>query len=147
VVSVFLLDVNVLLALAWPRHAAHRTASDWFARNSERGWATCPLTESGFVRIISNPAFSPAGPNPNQAARILEANCRHPAHKFWPADLSWRETATLFGSRIIGHRQVSDAYLLALAIHRGGSLATLDRAVPALLPAGSRHAASIELIS
>jgi toxin-antitoxin system PIN domain toxin len=137
----FLLDVNVLIAMAWPAHQGHERVQQWLARHAGEGWATCPFTESAFVRILSNPAFSPNALTPADALVLLRANLSHPAHRFWEEDISFTTAVEPFGERIVGHRQVSDAYLLGLVIHKEGIFATMDRAVLALLPPKSleRH--------
>jgi uncharacterized protein len=123
----YLLDVNVLLALSWPDHQHHNRVHTWFARNAPKGWATCPMVQGGFVRIASNPAFSPRAVSPKEALGALARNTRHPAHQFWPDDISLVDGLVNLQSRIVGHQQVTDAYLLALAMHHGGKLATLDK--------------------
>jgi len=141
-----LLDVNVLIAMAWPAHQSHLRVQHWLARHSGEGWATCPFTECAFVRIISNPAFSPDALTPADALALLRANLGHPAHRFWEEDISLVEAVKPFGARLVGHRQVSDAYLLGLVIHKRGMLATLDRAVLALLPEKSPDRERIAVI-
>ena len=131
--AAFLLDVNVLIATAWPTHEAHQKVQQWIGRHAKEGWATCPFTETAFVRILSNPAFSPNAVTPADALALLRANLRHPAHRFWEDDVSFIQAAEPFSDRLVGHQQVSDAYLLGLAIHREGKLATLDRGVLTLL--------------
>ena len=123
-----LLDVNVLIALSWPEHVSHDAAQRWFSKNAHRGWATCPITQNGFIRILSNPAFSRNALTPQQALAILESNIAHPDHRFWPDDLS-PVYALSNAKGITGHRQISDAYLLALAAHHRGTVATLDGAL------------------
>ncbi len=122
----FLLDANVLIALAWPTHISHHRVQQWFAKNAHHGWATCPITECAFVRIVSNPAFSQDALTPREALGILEANPKHPAHRFWPDDISFPEAVRDFAQRLTGHQQVTDAYLLGLAMHHRAKLATLD---------------------
>jgi len=129
----FLLDVNILIATAWPTHQAHQRVQEWIGRHSKEGWATCPFTETAFVRILSNPAFSPNAVTPADALALLRANLQHPAHRFWEDDVSLINAVGPFSERLLGHQQVSDAYLLGLAIHRKGKLATLDRGVLTLL--------------
>jgi toxin-antitoxin system PIN domain toxin len=142
----FLLDVNVLIATAWPTHQAHQRVQQWASRHAKQGWATCPLTESAFVRILSNPAFSPNALTPMDAILLLRANLRHPAHRFWEDDISFVQAVEPFTERLIGHQQVSDAYLLGLAIHRKGKLATLDRTVLMLLPERSSERERVVII-
>ena len=137
--SAYLLDTNVLIALLWPAHDAHEVCRVWFERQARRGWATCALTQAGFVRIVSNPAFSPYAPPAHRAAEQLAANLAHPAHQFWHDDLSLNDAVRPFRAQLFGHRQVTDAYLLGLAAHHGGRLATLDRGIRSLLPPDGAH--------
>jgi len=130
---VSLLDVNALIAAAWPTHTAHEKVQAWFASHAHAGWATCPLTELGFVRILSNPAFSPHALTPREAATLLQANVKHPAHHFWADDLPFSSSAQTYLDRLTGHQQVTDAYLLGMAFQRNGKLVTLDQSVQALL--------------
>jgi len=133
-VTAFLFDVNVLIALMWPAHEGHAQVQQWFSRNAREGWATCPFTQAAFVRIVSNPAFSPDAVTPQEAVKVLSANLKHPFHRFWMDEIDFAQAAARFAERLIGHQQVSDAYLLGLAIHKKGRLATLDRSVLSLLP-------------
>lgn len=139
----YLLDTNVLIALAWPNHVHHCDTQAWFARKGAAGFRTCPMTQTGFVRISSNPAFTPGAVSPGEALALLERVARLPGHDFWPDDLLLREAVSL-GAAPIGHRQVTDAYLLALARSHGGILATLDRAVSVL--ARRECAGALEII-
>jgi predicted nucleic acid-binding protein len=87
-VGAFLLDANVLIALAWPKHQSHERVGLWFSRHSHAGWATCALTQLAFVRILSNPSFSPDALTPVNAVTVLAANLKLPGHHFWPATLT-----------------------------------------------------------
>ena len=144
--TAFLLDVNVLIALAWPGHEAHERVQAWFARTADKGWATCPFTQSAFVRILSNPAFSPRAVSPQDALRALNSSLKHPAHRFWAADIAFVDAVRRFEGRLVGHKQVTDAYLLGLALHKKGKLATLDRSVAALLAPKSGEHDRVEII-
>ena len=144
--AAFLLDANVLIALAWPSHTAHERVLQWFARNSRLGWATCPFTECAFVRIVSNPAFSPNYLTITEAVRLLTLNVSHPEHHFWPDDLPLHNAIRPMQERMWGHNQVTDGYLLGLAIHRKGRLATLDRSLMAMLDGKDRDERRVELI-
>lgn len=137
--AAYLLDVNVLLALFWPRHSAHESARRWFLAHRSRGWATCPVTQAGFVRLVSHPAISLGLVSPADALRVLEENCADARHEFWPAALSVAKAAELAGFPLEGHRLVTDAYLVGLAAHHGGKLASFDRKLAAL----SRHVAVV----
>jgi uncharacterized protein len=129
-----LLDVNVLIALMWPAHEGHQRAQAWFGQNAAAGWATCPFTQAAFVRIVSNPAFSRDAVTPKEAMNILAANMRHKAHHFWADEIDVMMAAWQFSERLVGHQQVTDAYLLGLAIHKKGKLVTMDRTILELLP-------------
>ena len=143
----FLLDLNVLLALAWPSHLHHAPAHKWFGREGAPSWATCPLTQLGFVRLSSNSAFTSDAVTPTTALAALKSMTVIEAHEFWPDGVDCSTGAFSAGARIIGHRQVSDAYLLSLAQARSGCLATLDKKMHQLLPRGegaSRYLRVIE---
>jgi len=135
--GIFLLDANVLIALAWPEHVAHEKTGRWFARHSTSGWATCPFTEAAFVRTLSNPTFSPKALTPQNALAVLTENLELPGHRFWPADLPIAEATRSIRHRLTGHRQLTDAYLIALAIRHRARLATLDKAIASWAPSGS----------
>ena len=142
----YLLDVNVLIALAGPTHVHHGAAQTWFRRTGQRAWATCPLTQTAFVRISSNPKFIDGAVAPNQAVALLAQVTNATQHEFWPDDLSLVETDTIGWPYVVGHRQVTDAYLRALAQAHGGKLATLDGGVAALLPDANEQQTLLELI-
>ncbi len=135
--TALLLDVNVLVAMSWPGHRFHETALRWFADNNKRGWATCPMVQAGFVRIVSNPAFSPRAVTPKQAMNALHLSIQSPTHQFWADDISVSDVLRVVKGRIAGHQQVNDAYLVALAVQHGGRLATLDRSIAQLGPANA----------
>lgn len=142
----YLLDVNVLIALAWPWHEAHARTRSWFADHAAKGWATCPMTEAGFVRIVSNPSFSLQAVTPKEALRGLEISLLDPAHRFWPDDIPLATALAESGSRLAGHQQITDAYLLALAMHHKGKLATLDRQLARSLPESGRERGYLEIV-
>lgn len=144
--SVYLLDVNVLVALSWPTHISHSTTQRWFVRNAGKGWATCPIVQAGFVRILSNPAFSASAVTPAEAIEALKTTTQHPMHQFWPDDLRIPEALANFEGRIFGHQQLTDAYLLALAIHRKAKLATLDRRAGELIADRAKERQHLEMI-
>ncbi len=135
-----LLDVNVLIAMTWPTHEGHERVQDWFAGNPKANWATCPLTQAGFVRILSNPIISRDAPSLEDTLKMLEKNLRNPLHQFWSADIDFAKAVEPVRKRIVGHQQVSDAYLVGLAIHRKGKLVTLDRSIAMLLSPSERDA-------
>lgn len=122
-----LLDTNVLLALAWPSHQHHAEAHGWFAAHAMRGWATCAFTQLGFIRLSSNPAYTPDAVAPQDAAALLKQWTRLKGHRFWtspPAD-----EVSIF-ARAIGHQQVNDAWLVEVARQNAGRLVTLDTRLP-----------------
>ena len=129
----YLLDVNLLIALLWPTHEAHAKAQRWFAQNAHHGWATCATTEMGFVRIVSNRSFARPSTSPTDALKVLGGTLDHPSHRFWTEDIGVLDAVAFCGKRLIGHQQVTDAYLLGLAIHKKGKLATLDASVPSFI--------------
>lgn len=131
-----LLDVNVLVALAWPAHVHHALTHRWFARSREGGWATCPATQAGFVRVVSNPRFSPDAPTPREAFAHLALIVALPGHVLWADDASLVGSRFLAPDRLFGYRQVTDAHLLAIALRQGGGLITLDQGIRSVLPPG-----------
>ena len=139
-----LLDVNILTALLWPAHEHHGRAHRWFGRRGDAGWATCSLTQLGFVRIVSNPAFSRDALTPVEALALLAENLTHPSHEFWTESLQVPTAVKDMEVRLQGDKQLTDAYLLALAHRRKGVLATFDRGLRTL--AGSRFEAALEIV-
>lgn len=124
-----LLDLNVLIALTEPGHQDYSKAQNWFSSSSKGGFGICPLTEAGFVRVTTNPAFQ-AGPRTLEQARAILEILKG-LKGFWYCEMrateSWIAVTSPFASRILGHQQVTDAYLLGLAIKEDGVLVTLDR--------------------
>ena len=136
--SPFLLDVNVLIALFEPSHVHHEPAHDWFADNAADGWATCPVTETGFVRVLANPAVGAS----HRAAMLVEQLrkfCAGPKHHFWDDVVSLTDPA-VFDLSAATHRNLTDIYLLGLATKKGGRLATFDRSIPLNAVKGARRA-------
>lgn len=135
-----LLDVNVLIALLDRSHIHHGQASGWLASNLDEGWASCPITQNGCIRILSQSGYPNAVPSALVAERLAEA-ARHPLHEFWPDSVSLLQPEYLKWPRILSSRRVTDAYLLALAVQQGGRFVTLDRGVPldAVNGAKTRH--------
>ena len=141
-----LLDVNVLVALAWPSHSLHAVAQTWFARHAKLGWATCPVTQAGFVRIVSNPAFSRDAVPVRSAIALLEASLDHPFHEFVADSIPFAQAVRDFAGALRGHRQVTDAYLLGLAVRSRAVLITFDRGLAALAAEQPRTARAVEYI-
>jgi uncharacterized protein len=144
--SIYLLDINLLVALLWTNHEQHGAARTWFQGQRRSEWATCPFTQAGFVRISSNPRVFPEAPSPLKAMELLEANLRNPRHRFWKDDIPFAEALAPLAGLFTGHQQATDAYLLGLAIHKGGILATFDAGVAALLGQESRYSRSLQIL-
>jgi uncharacterized protein len=136
---VALLDVNALVALAWDSHVHHASIRGWFAVNSADGWATCPITESGFVRVSANPKVLPHPIGVAAALEVLSALRAVDGHRFLEDDVSVTDGDV---PAIHGHRQVTDVHLLTLARRRGMRLLTFDAAIATL--AGGTN---VELLS
>lgn len=120
-----------MIAMVWPSHVHHHAAQEWFTRNRGSGFKTCPITQAGLVRVISHPRYGRDGVSVAEAHGVLDELIALPEHGFWPDDLPLAEAFKQVGP-LTGHRQITDAYLLALAIAKGGALATFDRGVLAL---------------
>ena len=142
-----LLDVNVLLAAAWPVHQFHAAAHRWLAARGRRPWASCALTQLAFVRLSTNPKVFRDAAAPAEAVDILRRITLHSDHVYWaecpsiPGIEDWNLLT------LTGHRQVTDAYLLTMAMHHGGRLATFDRGIPELLSAAGERKRWVELIT
>ena len=142
---VFLLDVNVLLALCDPQHMHHDVAHRWFSAKGKSAWATCPITENGFIRIASHPSYPNSPGRASVAADLLREFCRRPGHHFWPDTVSLMDEALFRLAPVLSANQTTDVYLLGLAVKHGGKLATLDRSIP---PSGVMHSEqSLEIIT
>ncbi|MFC5609986.1 TA system VapC family ribonuclease toxin [Variovorax soli] len=142
--TVFLLDVNMLIALIDPAHVHHDLAHNWFARKGRKGFATCPLTENGLLRIVGNPKYPNSPGPPSAVAPALAALRALPGHVFWPDTVSIADPDYLDASLLSNHARVTDSYLLALAHAQGGKLASLDRRLAT--EAVSRGASTLELL-
>src|SRR5438045_42816 len=129
--AIHLLDVNVLVALAWPRHEHYDAAHNWFRTISSQGWATCPMTQCGFVRLSSNPKILRVTVSPASAIEVLRRMTSQPEHVFWPDDVPIH-SPHFANKRLQGYRQVTDAYLIAICIERGGVFATFDAGAQSL---------------
>jgi uncharacterized protein len=123
----FLLDVNVLIALIDPAHVGHDAAHRWFEAEGGRAWATCPLTENGVVRIVGHLKYPNTPGSPAVVAAIIARLRALPGHTFWADDISVTDVERFEPTRILTSGQVTDSYLLALAVAHGGRLATFDR--------------------
>lgn len=123
----YLLDVNVLIALADPAHVQHDAAHAWFARDGEKGWATCPITQNGLMRIVGHARYPNSPGTPAAVSSILASLCGLPGHEFWADTVSIMDANHIDTSRLLSSGQVTDSYLLALAAANKGRLATFDR--------------------
>ncbi len=124
-----LLDVNVLIALLDSDHASHGSAIHWFTQHAREGWASCPITQNGCIRIMSNPGY----PNPLPVQAVIEhlaQACHEDIHEFWPDDVSLLDSDVVDPTRIHGPRQLTDIYLLALAVRHEARLVTFDTGIP-----------------
>lgn len=132
-----LLDVNMLIALMDADHTSHQPAQAWMAAHGESGWATCPIAQNGCMRVMARRGYS----NPLSVSEItkrLRASLQHPLHEFWADDVSLLDVARVDESRLHGPAQLTDVYLLALAVARGGRLVTLDRRITTTAVIGAR---------
>ena len=132
-----LLDVNVLIALLDADHVAHARARSWLEAEAAHGWASCPLTQNGCVRILSLPS-SPNSLPPSEVIGRLRKAVAHPSHAFWPDDMSLLDESVIDAARVLGPKQVTDLYLLALAVRREGRFVTFDARIPATVVRGAR---------
>ncbi len=129
----FLLDVNVLVALMDSGHIHHDVCQNWYSNHGVKGWATCPITENGFLRVLASPAIKTGPVPPAQAAMFLKQAVSQGNHTLIPDSLSILESLDLF-KNIQGHRQITDLYLLTLCRANNLRLATLDRRLASLIP-------------
>lgn len=135
-----LLDVALLIALLQEHHAHYDRAHEWWAANRAEGWASCPLTQNGFLRIVPQLRFpKPVGP-PDPFA-LLSDMMATTDHEFWPDDISLLDEEIIDRTRVLGPKQLTDIYLVALAVKHGGRLVTFDRTIPlgAVRGAEARH--------
>ena len=132
-----LLDVNVLISLLDVDHVSHHDAQRWMSEHGDRGWSTCPVTQNGCLRIMSGRGYS----NPfaiSDIVRQLRTAVGHPLHEFWPDEVSLIDPARVNEARILGPSQLTDLYLLALAVSRRGRFVTFDRRITTTAVIGAR---------
>ena len=136
-----LLDVNVLVALFDPAHPNHENAHNWFGSNRKKRWATCAVTVAGCVRVLSNPAYPSVDVSPAEVILHLREMCAMSGHVFWQESVALTDESLFRPEFITGHNKVTDAYLLGMAVRRGGRLATFDQRIPlgAVVGAESKH--------
>lgn len=124
-----LLDVNVLIALHDRDHVHHERAARWFGDHAEQGWASCPLTQNGCLRIMSQPGYP--GQQPLAALMsMLHRSTATPFHALWSDDISLLDSARFHHAHIHSHRQLTDLYLLGLAVKNKGRLVSFDLHIP-----------------
>jgi len=144
-VTTYLLDVNVLIALIDPAHVGHEAAHRWFETEGHESWATCLLTENGVIRIVSHSNYPGAPGSPATVIGIVAELRSLAGHIFWPDDISLVGAEHVETSRILTSGQVTDSYLLALAVTHDGHLATFDRRISTKAVRGGK--AALHLIS
>ena len=140
----YLLDTNVLLPFLWPRHTEQARVRSWFLTNASSAFATCSLTQAGFLRLTTNPEAVREKYTLQQARALLFAFVQQPGHIFWPTTIDVFEALQPFESRMQGPKQITDAYLLGIAKHYGGKLVTMDEAMKSL--AGPQFPHLVEMI-
>lgn len=140
-----LFDVNVLIALLDQAHPNHEASHSWLKAEIKHGWASCPITQNACVRIMSQASYPGARPAA-QVVERLRAAMDHSAHEFWPDDVAIADQRAVDATRIHGARQVTDTYLLALAVKHGGRLITFDSgiALSAVKGAHARHLVTLD---
>lgn len=126
-------DVNVLLALVWPKHEAHQAAHAWFARAGQTSWATNPITQLGLVRLLTNPAVTQGAVNAAVAVGMMQQLTQHAAHQFWPLDKPVAAELEPMCARVRGHQQWTDALLLQQAIAHRAVLVSFDKGIQSLV--------------
>jgi len=135
----YLLDLNALVALADPDHQHHTPIQTWLRGSGKEDWGVCPLTEAGFIRVSTNPAYRPVSRTIAQATAILADFRAAPGYSYWSMPDSWCALTAPFAARVLGHQQVTDAYLLGLAVKHKGILVTFDKGIRYLAGAEFRR--------
>jgi uncharacterized protein len=141
-----LLDVNALIALLWEDHPFHDTMAPWFARYANAGWSTCAITQSGFVRVMNQPALAQHGRTLAELAKNLAHNLAHPAHRRLALDFDLADVMACCTGGVVGHRQVTDAYLLTAAMRTKMKLLTFDAGIGALLASDAERRAHLTVL-
>jgi uncharacterized protein len=142
-----LLDANALIALCWPRHEHHLTMLEWFGKHARQGWATSPLTQAAFVRIVSQPAFAGRAIGIAEVAALLLRNTEHRQHRLLPLDFGFAEVLGSCSGGLFGHRQITDAYLLTQAIRANARLLTFDGGITQLLATAEERKQHVRVLS
>ena len=138
-----LLDANTLIALCWSSHVHHEAAMAWFKRYAKQGWASCAFTQAAFVRVILQPAFSGEPKQANEVIELLARNTTHPQHSYLSIDFDIRAVQAICTGGLLGHRQITDAWLLATAIRHQARLVTFDAGITSLLATQTERVAHV----
>ncbi len=141
-----LLDVNALIALLWEDHRFHGTMARWFTRHAKAGWSTCAITQSGFIRVMLQPALSQHGRTLAELADLLAHNVAQPSHQQLPLDFAFTDVMACCTGGVVGHRQITDAYLLTAAMRAGMKLLTFDSGLSTLLASPAERSVHIEVL-
>lgn len=128
-----LLDANALIALGWPTHEHHPRMMNWFSQHARAGWASTAFTQSAFVRIVTQPAFSGRPIAVSEVAELLLRNTAHPKHRLVALDFGFADVWAACTGGILGHRQITDAWLLTAAIRNRMKFLTFDSGIEQLL--------------
>jgi hypothetical protein len=142
---VHLLDVNVLIALVDSGHPFHSQAKEWLGARLETGWATCPLTENALLRILGAPSYPRSPGGPSDVRRLLDQLRRVRGFEFWPDEVSFADTSLFSSLSGVTAKQLTDIYLVGLAVRRSGRFVTFDNRVSSRAVSGGDQA--IEIIS
>jgi uncharacterized protein len=142
-VPVYLLDANVLIALFWPPHSQHEVAYDWFQREVQHQdkalWCTCALTQAAFVRVVAQPTFHSPIVSVGEASTLLTRNLNLASHRYLPTTLEFVDVLKHCSGGVVGHRQITDAWLLAIAHHADAKLVSFDKRLHTLLASESER--------
>ena len=139
----FLLDVNVLIALIDPTHVNHRVAREWFSDQGSAAWASCPLTQNGVLRIVGHHRYANSPGSPAAVLPILAELCSLPGHQFWPDGISALDDRFFIAAELRLSAQLTDSYLLALAVSRGAQFATFDSRIKTGAVRGGKAALNV----
>ena len=123
----YLADVNVLIALTDEEHIHHERVTRWFDTSGHHDWGVCAFSEAGFIRVVSNPKAGSR--SVGEATELLARLSYYAGYSFWPISEGWESLVAPFIERVFGHQQITDAYLLGLAVKEGGVLVTMDKAI------------------
>lgn len=139
----YLLDANTLIALCWSEHVHHKAAMAWFKSHAKQGWASCAFTQAAFVRVILQPAFSGESLQANEVIELLARTTSHPKHIYLAVDFDMRAVQAVCTGGLLGHRQITDAWLLATAVRHQARLVTFDKGVASLVATSAEREAHV----